>query len=47
VPIVTKPKPRDWPVSRSWTMWTSVISPKEAKAARTLSLLALKERFPT
>jgi hypothetical protein len=46
-PIVTNAKPRDWPVSRSETTWTSVISPKAEKAVRTDSAVDWKERFPT
>src|SRR5580692_7545735 len=37
LPMVTKPKPRDWPLSRSLTMWTSVTSPDAENAARRVS----------
>jgi hypothetical protein len=47
LPIVTKAKPRERPVSRSVTTWTSVTSPFWVKAARTLSAVALKDRLPT
>jgi len=47
VPIVTKPKPRDWPEVRSVTMCTSVTSPMRAKASRTVSLVDENERLPT
>jgi len=46
-PIVTKPKPRDWPVARSVTMWTSVTSPMRAKASRTVSIVDENDRLPT
>jgi hypothetical protein len=47
VPMVTKPKPRDWPEVRSVTMCTSVTSPMRAKASRTVSLVDENERLPT
>src|SRR6185295_2760527 len=47
VPIVTKPKPRDRPLSRSIAMWTSVTSPISENASRRESVVASYERFPT
>jgi hypothetical protein len=47
VPMVTKPNPRDLPVSRSDAMCTSLTSPKGVKAARIESGVALKDRLPT
>ncbi len=47
VPMVTKPKPRAWPVCRSVTMCTSVTSPKREKASRTASFSVLNDRLPT
>ena len=46
-PIVTKPKPRDWPVARSVTTWTSVTSPMRAKASRTVSTVDENDKLPT
>ena len=47
LPMVTKPKPRDWPLSRSMITCTSVTSPWGVNAERSESLVALKERLPT
>jgi hypothetical protein len=47
VPIVTKPKPRDWPEVRSVTICTSVTSPMRANASRTVSLVDENDRLPT
>ena len=46
VSIVTKPKPRDWPLSRSMMTWASVTEPCASKAARSDSVVAPKERLP-
>lgn len=45
--MVTKPKPRGRPVSRSLTRWTSETAPNSSNAARTVSVDVLKERLPT
>src|SRR5690242_18512480 len=47
VPIVTNAKPRERPVSRSETRWTSLTVPNSWNAARTPSALVLNEGFPT
>ena len=47
VPMVTKPKPRGRPVSRSLTRWTSETAPNSSKAARRESVDVLKFRLPT
>jgi transposase len=45
--IVTNANPRDWPVSRSEMIRTSVTSPTSVKAARSVSALQWNARLPT
>src|SRR6266478_5498086 len=47
LPIVTNPKPRDWPVSRSIISLTSETVPNGSKSSLSVRSVMSKERFTT